>query len=197
MKKATKMESKHENNLESFLAAFAQLPQQVVDGMLLQSADEDQKTVIKAFGDVLIEQVTELSSYLRSTSSKISAQARIEVDTFLRLSAVNTLLRSARTVATNLASSSAKMSISGIFQEIKKIIEALLGIFGITLPKWVDALLVLIDEIVDWLLSGGSTHLAAALSRAHQNYLGELVQLARLEREHSWRYAPVGEDENL
>jgi hypothetical protein len=196
MKKAAKkMNSNDTSGLESFLAAFSQLPQKVVDSMLAQSGDEDQKTVITAYGDVLIEQVAQLCNYVRAATPKLSAQGQVEVDTFLRLSAANTLLRSANSVASNLASPSSRIGISSIFHEIKKIVRKLLEIFGITLPKWLDGLLNLIDEILDWLVSVGILHLASTLSRSHQNYLAELALLSRLERESAWRYDQAGDEE--
>lgn len=52
------------------------------------------------------------------------------------------------------------------------------------------------DEIVDMLLSAGMLRIAPTLAQNHQATLGQLTQLACLQRESSWRFAAAenGED---
>lgn len=63
----------------------------------------------------------------------------------------------------------------------------LLEAFGIKIPKWLEVLFLLIDEIVKLFFSTGSPSLASILSRMEQDYLAELTQVSRLQRENDLR----------
>jgi len=181
--------SKNESNpLESFLTNFGKFPQLIQEGMLRQSQDEDEKQLISGLGGVLQEQVSSLCEYTLKSSDFLSKQQTFEVQQVLRLTAADTLAGNAQKVAVNLSSTTAKVGAGGIFQELKKIIRMLLDAFGITLPKWLDALINLIDEILNKILSVGSLKLARSLSFMEQDYLGELRQLAKLEHERAYLY---------
>lgn len=85
-------------------------------------------------------------------------------------------------IAQNLSSQKAKIAISDIIALIKKIIRALFEILNIRKPRWLEPLLELIDEIVNFLVSIGVLKLAHTLSRRHQDYMAELTQMKRLQR---------------
>jgi len=175
--------------LEQFLGLFEQLPARLIEGLLRQTSDADEKQVVEALGATLGEQVRELSSFVRESSAGLSAQGREEVMRVMRVSAGRTLAEAGVTVTSNLASPVARIGISNIFHLIKKVLSALAEIFGFSLPRWFWPLMELIDEIVDMLLSAGMLRVAPILAQNHQATLGQLAQLARLQRESSWRFA--------
>lgn len=59
---------------------------------------------------------------------------------------------------------------------------------GTSLPKWLDGLLNIIDEIFDAIFSAGSAKMASTLSVQEQNYLSELTQLAKLQQANQFKY---------
>jgi hypothetical protein len=183
------------DDLSQFLKSLKDFSVSVEKGMVAQSDDEDATNVITAYSDVFKTQITELCAYVQERASKASRQASSEVATIMKLTAGNLLVQRGLSVSQNLASQTAKISVSGIFELIKKILEAILEAFGISLPKWLKKLLELLDEILNFFLSTGQPRLASILSRQHQDYLAELTQLARLERENAWRYESHDEEE--
>lgn len=183
------------SELKRFLDAFTALPASIEQGMLDQADNEDEKAFTLAFSTPLKEQVAQLSEFVEVSSRGISRKATADVADVLRISAANTLVRQAHGIAENLSAESARIGICALFEMIKKVIRALLEIFGISLPKWLDKLLELIDEIICWLASGGNLKSHGDLSRVHQDYLADLTQLARLERESQWKYAHVTDEE--
>lgn len=177
-----------DESLQRFLESFEQLPVQMATAMLEQITDEDERQVAESLSSTLSAQVRELCTFVRENAVMLSAQGKVEVSRIMRISAGSSLVRSGQTLASNLTAPSHRIGLSGIFELIKKIIKALLDIFGISLPRWLDKLLDLIDEIVNQLLSIGSPQLGHTLSLKHQDYLGEMVQLERLQRECAWRF---------
>jgi hypothetical protein len=188
--------SSQSDDLGRFLQSLPDFASSIEKGMLAHSDDEDARNVITAYSAAFKEQVTGLSAYVQERAGKASRQAMSEAATLMKLSSGNLLLQRGIGITENLASPTAKMSISGIFELIKKILKKLLAIFHITLPGWLDALLDLLDELLNFLLSPGQPKLASILSRQHQDYLAEQVQVARLERENSWRYESREEEES-
>jgi hypothetical protein len=170
--------------LSAFLAEVEKLPQATVAGMLKQTDDADEKEVIRSLGATLENQLSQLSGYLRDQAGRLSLQQRQEIDLVLRLSAAGTVAGSALRLAGNLASPAVKLSLGGIFREIKKILIIILElIFGGKIPAWIIWLLLLLDEIFDRLLSVGSSRIASALSRMEQEFLAEVVLATRWARE--------------
>lgn len=194
-KEAKPYQAAPSNDFSEFLRSLREFPGTVEKGMLQQSNDDDATNVMKAYSDIFKAQVNELCAYLEERASKASRQAHAEAVTMLKLTAANLLAQRALTISSNLASQTAKISLSGLFELIKKIVKAILEIFDITLPKWFDKLEELLDEILNFFLSAGQPRLASILSRQHQDFLAELSHLARLERESAWRYQSRDEDE--
>jgi len=173
--------------LSKFLGDLAQLPKIMVDGMLKQADSEDEKEVIRALGGTLNSQFSELTVYIRERAGKLSVQQKQESEQVLRLSSAGSLIANGSSLAANLTSQVAKIGLVGIVMEIKKIIRMLLEAFGIKIPKWLEVLFLLIDEIVKLFFSTGSPSLASILSRMEQDYLAELTQVSRLQRENDLR----------
>jgi hypothetical protein len=181
--------------LAKFLSDLAQLPKPMLEGMLNQAENEDEKVVLRNLGETLTSQFSELAGFLREGSGRLSAQQRQESEQVLRLSSAGFMFLNINSMAGNLAPQVAKMGVVGIIGEIKKIIRMLLEAFGITLPKWLETLFLLIDQLVNLFFSTGSPALATTLSRMEQDYLAELTQLSRLQRENELR-ADLNNEEN-
>ncbi|WP_405225200.1 hypothetical protein [Dokdonia sp. Asnod1-B02] len=88
-----------------------------------------------------------------------------------------------------------KLGIDRIIKEIKKIIYTILDMIGIKLPKWLDKIINLIDEIIAFILSGGSSKMMTTFSIQEQNYLNELTQLAKLEQAHQFKFQEDEDEE--
>lgn len=189
-------ETKNPNDmLKGFLDEFLQLVVQTTEQALKQSDDEDEKAVIKAFSPTLINQVTELNGFLSDQATKASRQQMSEVETVLRVSSGTTLTQNAKGLFPSLGSVLGKLGLSRIVKEIKKIIRAILDALGIKLPKWIDAILNLIDEILDAIFSAGSSKMATTLSIQEQNYLAELTHLAKLQQANQFKYQENDDEE--
>jgi len=178
------METKNQDKtlLNEFLQIFEQIPSEIVKSLLRVTVDEDEKNVINAFAPTLQGQFKELSLYITDISTKASKQNVVEVDRFLKVSSAVSLANNLKIAMPSIGSVIGKLGISGIIMEIKKIIYAILDILGITLPKWLDKLINLIDEIIHDLFGGASLSLRNTLSHMEQNYLAELTLLSRLEK---------------
>lgn len=181
--KGDKTESATTDLLSPFLRDLEKLPGIMVEGMLNQAENEDEKVVLRALGGTLQSQFSELVGFIRERGGRLSAQQKQESDQVLRLSSAGSLIASGSGLSANLGTQVAKIGLAGIIKEIKKIVPMLLEAFGIKIPKWLDALLTVIDELVNLFLSTGSPGLAGILSRMEQDYLKELGDLARLQRE--------------
>ena len=181
--------------LSPFLDGLGQLPRLMVDGMLNQAETEDEKQVIRTLGVAIGNQFTELIGYIRERSDTLSAQQREESQRVLRVASANSMIGSGSGLAANLGSQVAKIGLSGIIREIKKIVQMLLDAFGIKIPKWLNALFLVIDELVDLFLSTGSPALAGILSKMEQDHLAERALSVRLQREYELR-AELDHEEN-
>lgn len=169
-------------SLDKFLTQFVDLTSQISRGMLDQSTDADERELITAYAEPLNEQVSQLGDYIRLAARGTSKQVIEEIGTVLRLTAADSLTKSGVRISQNLSSQKAKIAISDIIKLIKKIIRALFEIFHIPKPRWLEPLLELIDEIVDFLVSIGVLKLAHTLSKRHQDYMAELTQMSLLQR---------------
>ena len=175
------------DSLPKFLEGFEQMPKLMLEGMLQQAESEDEKEVLRILGGTLAIQFSEVTGYIRERSSRLSAQQQRDTEQVLRLTAAGSVTASGSRLAVNLETQVAKIGLVGIIREIKKIIRMLLEAFGIKIPKWLDAVLTLIDELVNLFSSTGSPGLANTLSRMEQDYLAELTHLSRLQRENELR----------
>jgi hypothetical protein len=181
--------------LEQFLGEFEKVPALVVEGMVRQTDNEDERTVIRSFGGVLQNQIQELCTYVRARRPALTPQQEQEVAQVLRLTSAVPLATSTVAVARSLPSSAARIGLLWIVQEIKKIIRVLWHILFGHMPHWLDELLNLINEILKDILSVGDTRLADTLSQMEQNYLAELTQLARLKHANEMQPEAGAEDD--
>lgn len=179
---------KTEGQLEVFLSEFQDLTSKTVEQAVKQADDEDEKAVIKAFAPTLIGQVTELNNFILENAEKSSRQQKLEVEQVLKVTSGVSLAKNAKGLFPSIGSILGKLGLSRVIKEIKKILRMILEAFGIKLPKWIDALFNIIDEIFDAIFGAGSAKMATTLSIQEQNYLAELTQLAKLQQANQFKY---------
>ncbi|QTD38726.1 hypothetical protein JL193_05515 [Polaribacter batillariae] len=168
--------------LSEFLTNMEKIPNQITDSLIKFSDDEDEKNVINTYSSALNNQFKELSNYIEEQRQKTTKQAQLDTEQYLKIASPNLMINNMKLSLPSIGSIVGKLGIDGIVKEIKKIVKEILNIFGIKLPKWIDGLLLLIDEIIGILFGGGSPKLRVAFSQIEQAYLGELTQLARLQK---------------
>lgn len=179
---------KSDGQLEVFLSEFQELTSKTVEQALKQADDEDEKAVIRAFSPTLINQVSELNNFIRLNAEKSSRQQKSEVEQVLKVTSGVSLAQNAKGLFPSIGSVLGKLGLSRIIKELKKIVRMILETFGIKLPKWIDALLNIIDEIFDAIFGANSAKMATTLSIQEQNYLAELTQLAKLQQANQFKY---------
>ena len=187
--------AKKEPQLEVFLNGFQELIKAATERSLELATDEDEKNVIKPFSLTLVNQATELNNFIRASTKKISKQQSSEIDKLLSVTSGVSLVESAKGILPSLGSVVGKLGFSRIVEMIKKIIRAIFDLLPIKLPKWIDSLIDLIDEILNSILSVGSSKLATMLSVQEQNYLAELTELAKLQQANLFKYQDNDDDD--
>lgn len=168
--------------LSEFLDVIEKIPTDIINAALKNAADEDEKTIINAFGPTLTNQFSEIKLYFTEISANAPKQKMMEAEQFLKMSSGVSLAKGLKFALPSIGSLIGKLGIDGIIKEIKKILTKLAEIFHINLPNWFLPLVNLIDEIVADVLGGGLIKVKTALSQAEQNYLAELTHLAKLQK---------------
>ena len=186
---------KSENVLEQFLSEFETLVSGITEHALKNAEDEDEKAVIQSFAPSLNNQIFELNQFIRESAKKSSKQQERDVLEVLKISSGVSLAKNAKGMFPSIGSLVGKLGIDRIIKEIKKIIYAILDMIGIKLPKWLDKIINLIDEIIAFILSGGSSKMMTTFSIQEQNYLNELTQLAKLEQAHQFKFQEDEDEE--
>ena len=186
---------KSENVLEQFLSEFETLVAGISEHALKNAEDEDEKAVIQSFAPSLNNQIFELNQFIRESAKKSSKQQEHDVIEVLKISSGVSLAKNAKGMFPSIGSLVGKLGIDRIIKEIKKIIYAILDMIGIKLPKWLDKIINLIDEIIAFILSGGSSKMMTTFSIQEQNYLNELTQLAKLEQAHQFKFQEDEDEE--
>lgn len=186
---------KSTETVQTFLSNFSNLITNTTEQSIKLAQDEDEKAVIKAFAPTLIEEVNQLNSFILQYFKKSSLQQKAEIDQVIQISSGISLTENAKSIFPSLGSIIGKLGLSRIVKEIKKIIRMILDALGINLPKWLDAVLNLIDEILDAIFGAGSSKLATILSIQEQNYLSELTHLAKLQQANQFKYQDDHDDE--
>ena len=186
---------KSDNVLEQFLSEFETLVSGITEHALKNAEDEDEKAVIQSFAPSLNNQIFELNQFIRESAKKSSKQQERDVIEVLKISSGVSLAKNAKGMFPSIGSLVGKLGIDRIIKEIKKIIYAILDMIGIKLPKWLDKIINLIDEIIAFILSGGSSKMMTTFSIQEQNYLNELTQLAKLEQAHQFKFQEDEDEE--
>ncbi len=167
--------------LAEFVKLLEKIPSDITNALIKQSDDEDEKNIIKSFVPILDSQFKEVSSYILMKSSKSSLQNRAEVETFLRISSGVNVAKNLKLALPSIGSLIGKLGIVEIVQTIKKIICKIIEIFG-NKPGWLEALFLIIDEIINTLFGKDSIKVKNILSQAEQNFLSERRHLKLLEK---------------
>ena len=141
---------------------------------------DDDAPLIASHGGALREQMAKLVQATRDRYAGGNAEGRRMVDDFMKAQAVTTLARNART--TFRASVAKGLFGDGIFawlesnmQEIKKIIEMILQLFG-SLPDWYTKLEEIIDQILKMILGLFGGVLGRSRARIMEELSGLEVQ---------------------
>ena len=161
---------RRESPLEQFVAAFGQLTLECADKATAtlrlggQVDDADIATVLRAG---LEAQTASLSRAITELLGGITDQQRALLGTQTLASGGPELVQAAR--ASQAKSAALRIGIIDALEPIKKIIRQLLDMLGIELPKWIDKLLDLIDNILKvlWSLFGRE-----AAQRAEHTQIG-------------------------
>lgn len=177
-----------------FLDAFVQIPFDLQKALLNLSGDEDEKRIIDSLMPALTEQFQGLSFYIKEIAEKASLQENEEVEKFLRISSGLRLASDFKLALPSIGSIIGKLGIVGIIHEIKKLIEAIIELFR-KVPKWLEKLFLIIDQIINTLLGGGSTKTKNMLSEAEVNFLKERRHRILLEKAAEYN-TYTDEDEN-
>ncbi|AWH75024.1 hypothetical protein DCS32_12885 [Dokdonia sp. Dokd-P16] len=186
---------KSDNALEQFLSEFETLVSGITEHALKNAEDEDEKAVIQSFAPSLNNQIFELNQFIRESAKKSSKQQERDVLEVLKISSGVSLAKNAKGMFPNIGSLVGKLGLDRIIKEIKKVIYAIIDLIGIKLPKWFDKIVNLIDEIITFIISGGSSKMMTTFSIQEQNYLNELTQLAKLEQAHQFKFQEDEDEE--
>lgn len=193
--KNTKRGSVADNPLKTFMSEFQELLNLIPREAEAGADDADVQTVIKSFAQVVRNQSETLSDYLVGTYDRASKQQKLDVDQVLLMTSGEELATNGKAMLPSIGSIAGKLGLSRVVKEIKKIVRLVIDALGIALPRWMDGLLNLMDEILDAILSAGSAKLATTLSIQEQNYLAELTHLARLQQANQFRFQVDDEEE--
>ena len=168
--------------LKDFTESLKSVPTQICEAQLKVSNDEDEKSVITTYQIILKEQFENISSEIEQVSLNASKQNLAEVDKLLKISSGNTIINNIKGILPNIGSLIGKLGIDEIVKAIKKIIRKIFELLNKTIPTWLDAILVVIDEFFEMLFGGESASDRMFLSQNEQNFLAELTNLENLER---------------
>ena len=177
------METKNQNLngslLDEFLKELVNIPVLMTEALLKNSSDEDEKNIITSLAPTLKIQFQELSNSIQDLASKSSKQGVAEMNQILKSSAAMDITKSFKMALPSIGSLFGKFGIQEIIFAIKKIIRAL---FGDKIPKWLDTILNIIDEILNMLKGGDSPKTKNMLSMAEQNFLREITLVEKLNK---------------
>lgn len=176
----TKTESK--NEFQEFFVGFQQIPNDILGALLKISNDEDERTIISSLQPTLLNQFKEVSLNATQLFEKAPKQTLTEVEKVLKISSANSVLKSLKQSLPSIGSLIGKLGINEIVHAVKKIIRKIFELLNKEMPKWLDAIFIIIDEIFNMLFGGTSAKLKNLFSLSEQNFLSELTHLTRLEK---------------
>lgn len=172
----TKKEGK--NLLKNFTKEIEALPGLLIEALIKNAGDEDEKHIINSLSETLKSQFAELSNSISDLTRKSTKQESVEIEQLLKSSAALDVTKSFKLALPSIGSLFGKLGLQEIIFAIKKIIRALFK----KLPKWLDTVLNIIDEIINLLLGGSSSKTKNILSMAEQNFLKEITLVDKLNQ---------------
>lgn len=181
--------------LSSFLASVDRFAETVSGQILVAVGEGSDRLVIQSTGESFIAQTRRVTDYLRETTPGMAPAQSRELGQFLRIQDGDALVERALKVTTQTLAAGGNAVTQGflswlneIMLTLKKIIRKIFDLFFGGMPKWLDAILVIIDELLNLLktLFGGQSGLkmsevADQASREEVNFLREMTALAELE----------------
>jgi hypothetical protein len=195
--------------LEPFLRGVENFVVQISELAAKASPEGEHQVLIQSTGESLVGQTAKLSAFARETATRLSAPQRLELDRFLRVQDGEAI--AGRGV--QIAQQQLKGGIVGKlihwlaqhFKEIKKILKEILQIIfdllHIPWPAWLDKIMLIIDELLDLILSlvgdvfgidFGRT--ARELSEQEVNFLREMAALESMRAVRAGRKSSTQED---
>jgi hypothetical protein len=177
----------------AFFDAVTSFTARVADAMVAAAGDDPDTAVMKANGDLVTSHFKKMFEEANARFQSSSVKTKQEIGEIIRV-----------TDGINLASVGEKAAISSLrigklgkgffawiskhLAELKKIIRLIVGtIFG-SVPKWLNTLLDLIDQLWDLIVSLLSsifgfdiTQISKMLSAGKVNYLNEITAVAKLD----------------
>jgi len=196
--------------LSSFLASADRFVETINAQAVAACGKGEDLLLIQSTGESVVAQMRKLTDFVREAAAGIAPDRRRELHQFLRVQDGEAMVSRALHVSGQVLSGRAGNVTRGFFswlnehiQMIKKIIIAILTLIFGHLPAWVDAIMVIIDEIFNLLKSllGGKLGLrmsdvADDASREEVNFLREMKALAELQAVHTSRRTTDDENSN-
>jgi hypothetical protein len=181
--------------LSSFLASVDRFTETINTQAVAAAGKGEEQLVIQSTGESFVAQTRRLTDYIREVAPGIAPVQRRELDQFLRVQDGDALVeRSLRVTAQTLSAGGGAVTmgflswLNEIMQTLKKIIRKIFDIFFGGIPKWLHAILEIIDELLNLLktLLGGRfglkmSEVADQASREEVNFLREMTALTELE----------------
>lgn len=183
------------SEIRAFFDQFATFVSEGARELIKISDDEDEKAVIKSLFPTVNSQIKETGAYIMERGEVANRQQRADAVQAFKMSSGPQLLTNAKGIFGSLKSFIGKLGFAKIAQEVKKIFRIIMDAFGWAIPKWIETILLLIDQIVNFLTGGKSMKMQTALSVQEQNYLAEMTLHARLQRAMSVDGVDDDEDE--
>lgn len=205
-RKATAAANGSTDRLSSFLACVDKYVATISAQATAVAPEGEQRLVIQATGESAVAQTKKLTDYFRTSAAGLAPAQRHDLDEFLQVqdgeAAVDRALQvSAKILAPGAAPAS--MSFLDFLDEILHFLKKILKELFPNLPKWLETILIIIDELMNLLktLLGGlfglrMSQVADELSRGEVNFLREMTALAELKAVHSNRRTAEDESSN-
>lgn len=183
-----------ETLLSEFLSGFEQIPADITTALSDISSDADEKNIISAIAPSLISQFRGLSVSINEFAAKADKQSHEEVTQLLKVSSGVPLLNSLKLSLPSIGSLVGKLGIAEIVRGIKKIIRKIFELLNKKMPVWLDAVLLIIDEIIDMIFGKDSQKAMNMFAGAELNFLKQITQLTHLENA-TYRAGELSEDD--
>lgn len=147
-------EPRTKGGFPEFVRAYADFTRALVDRIQETNDDPDTVGAVRILGPVAVEQAAQLSRAAEEMYERLGPAEREVVERQLRLTAAMTLVRGMNeSVAQPGANSKIGLAlISVIVEAVKKIIRLIFELLGKPIPKWLDILMQIIDNILRLLM---------------------------------------------
>ncbi|MEY2502286.1 MAG: hypothetical protein QOI07_2620 [Verrucomicrobiota bacterium] len=188
--------------LTCFLASVDRFTETITEQIFAVVGDADDRLVIESTGQSFVAQTRKLTNHMREVAPAITPMQRRELDQFLRIQDGDALVERALLVSEQtLAKGPAAVTtgflswINEVMHTLKKIVGMIFDLFG-GMPKWLDTIFLIIDELLNLLKSLfgkrvglNAREVAEQASQEEICFIQELKALAELQSARGWRRA--------